>query len=52
MGANYIMISLVVAAVILLIVWLIRKNRRDRKDFEKAVNASDVKPEQHKDDQI
>jgi hypothetical protein len=52
MGINYLLISLVVAAVIVLVVWVVRKNRKDRKDLEKTINASDVKPEQHEDDAI
>lgn len=52
MNTNYLIIGLVLVLVIVLIVWLIKKNQKDRKDFEKAVNASDVKPEQHENDQM
>lgn len=52
MNTNYLIIGLALAAVIALVIWLIKKNRKDQKDFERAVNASDVKPEQHEKDKI
>ncbi len=52
MEMNYVIVGLVVVAVIVLIVWLVRRNRKDEKNFERTVNASELNPEKHKEDEI
>ncbi len=49
---NYVIIGLVVVAVIMLIVWLVRQNRKDEENFEQTVNASELNPDKHKEDGI
>lgn len=46
---NYPVAGLIVLAVFIGIVYLIRRNRKDEKDFEKQVGRSDIKPERHDD---
>ncbi len=52
MEMNYIIVGFVVVAVIVLIIWLMRKNQKDEKNFEQTVNASELNPEKHKEDEI
>ncbi|WP_257667628.1 FeoB-associated Cys-rich membrane protein [Parapedobacter tibetensis] len=52
METNYIIIGLVLTAVIVLIIWLIRRNQKDRKDFERTVNQSELNLKKHKEDDI
>lgn len=52
MEINYLITGLVVLAVICLIIFLIRKNRKDKKTFEKEVIESEIKPEQHDADKV
>lgn len=52
MGINYVIVCLVLAAVILLIVWLFRRNQKDRKDFERKINLFDLDPQKHDDEEV
>jgi preprotein translocase subunit YajC len=47
MDVNYVVVALVVLGIILLIVFLIRRNNKDRRDFEKQLNDTEIKPDQH-----
>ena len=47
MDVNYPIAGVVLLAVILLIIYLIRKNQKDRKEFEKQIIDSELKPEKH-----
>lgn len=49
---NYPIAGLVVVVVIGLIVFLIRRNIKDKKKFEKEQIKSELKPEKHDDDRI
>ena len=49
MEINYVTVGLVVLAVIALIIWLILRNRKDEKKFEKDMNQPEIKPDQHSD---
>jgi hypothetical protein len=51
MATNYFIIGLVALGVAFLIIWIIRRNRRDKKDLERKLNLSDLEPEKHDDDQ-
>ncbi|HEY0898970.1 MAG TPA: hypothetical protein VGD90_06530 [Sphingobacteriaceae bacterium] len=52
MDINILVIGLVVIAALVLLVWLIRQNLRDKREFEKNSNLSELKPDLHKSDKI
>ncbi|MFD2963226.1 hypothetical protein ACFS6J_15600 [Olivibacter jilunii] len=52
MVTNIIIITLVSIAIIAILIWFLRKNRRDRKDMERTIHLRDVNPEKHKDEQV
>jgi hypothetical protein len=47
MDIDYGIAGLVLLGVIILIVFLIRRNNKDKHDFEKQMNESEIKPGQH-----
>ncbi len=49
MEINYSIIGLIILVVVVLVIFLIRRNHKDEKDFEKNLNQSEIKPEEHKD---
>jgi len=49
MEMNYPIVGVILLIAILIIVFLIRRNKKDREDFEKNINESEMEPEQHKD---
>jgi LPXTG-motif cell wall-anchored protein len=49
MNINYSLVGLVALAGIILLIFLIRRNQKDKKDFEKDITKSEIEPEQHKD---
>lgn len=49
MEINYSLVGLIALLVVVLIVFLARKNYKDEKDFEKKLNDSEISPEEHKD---
>lgn len=52
MDINYVIVAAVLFVVILLIVFLIRRNQKDRKAFEKEVKDSELKPDKHEDNKV
>ncbi|MET3115661.1 hypothetical protein AAKU52_003413 [Pedobacter sp. CG_S7] len=52
MDINYWWVSLALLAMILLISWLIRRNQKDKKVYEKEVMQTEIKPEKHDDEKI
>jgi hypothetical protein len=48
MEINYWEVSLFIILMISLIVWLIRRNRKDEQTFEKELIQSELKPEENK----
>ena len=52
MAINYPIVGAVVLAVILLIIFLIRRNQKDEKKFERDMIDSEIKPDKHKDQSI
>jgi len=52
MEINYPVTILILIAAIILIIVMIRRNRKDEKDFEKAVNQSELEPEEHKKNEL
>jgi hypothetical protein len=52
MVSEYMYAAIIAALVIALIIYLIRRNRKDQKILEKEMNLSELKPEEHKDDSV
>lgn len=52
MEINYPIVVLVLVAVAGLIIYLIQKNRKDKKKFEKETIQSELNPEKHDTDHI
>ena len=49
MEINYSIVGLVLIIAVAIIIILIRRNKKDQKNFEKSVNKSEIQPEEHKD---
>lgn len=49
MEINYPIVGVILLIAIVIIIVIIRRNKRDQKDFEKNVNESEMRPEEHKD---
>jgi hypothetical protein len=47
MEVGYFFAGLVLIAVVVLIVYLIRRNRKDERNFESDLNRSELKPDKH-----
>jgi uncharacterized membrane protein YiaA len=52
METGYFFAGLVLIAVVALIIYLIRRNRKDEKQFEKDFNRSELKPDKHDDEHL
>lgn len=52
MEIGYVFAGLVLIVVVALIVYLIRRNQKDEKQFEKDLNRSELKPDNHDDEQL
>ena len=52
MEVNYFIVVLVLLAAILFILWFIKRNRKDKKEFEKEINQKELTPEKHDEDRI
>ena len=48
---NYLEVSLAVLAVVVLVVWLVRRNIKDEKKFEKDMIQSEMKPDTEEQDE-
>jgi hypothetical protein len=46
---NYWWLTIMVLAAAVLITWLIKRDHRDKRDFEKDIIQSELKPEKHDD---
>ncbi len=49
MEFNYPIVGVILLIAVLIIFALIRRNKKDQKNFEKSINESEMEPEQHKD---
>jgi putative exporter of polyketide antibiotics len=49
MDINYWGVGLFIAVMVALIIWLIKRNRKDEKTFEKDIIQSELKPEDDND---
>ncbi len=47
MEINYLIVGLVLLGVIVLIVWLVRRNLKDKKELERKLNLFDLQPDKH-----
>jgi hypothetical protein len=47
-GFNNWWLGLFILLMIILVIWLIRRNLKDKKSFEKDLMASELKPEEDK----
>lgn len=52
MELNYPIIGLILLAAFILLLYLIRRNRKDEREFEKDFTKGEIEPEEHKEDQI
>jgi LPXTG-motif cell wall-anchored protein len=52
MEMNYAILGIVGFAVILLIVFLVRKNKKDQKDYEHNEIQSDLPPKKHDEEHL
>jgi preprotein translocase subunit YajC len=52
MEINYWIVIPLIIIILLFLAWLIRRNVKDEKKFEKEANQSDVKPAKHDDNKI
>lgn len=51
MDINYLVIGLVLVAVFALIIYLIRRNSKDRRKLEKDIARAELKPDKHNEDE-
>lgn len=52
MEIDYALIGVIALVLIIFIMWLIRRNIKDEKDFEKDNIQSELKPEKHDKDRV
>ncbi|MEJ7692755.1 hypothetical protein [Daejeonella sp.] len=50
MEFNYTTVGIILFIAIVIIFVLIRRNKKDQKDFEKNINESEMLPDEHKQD--
>jgi hypothetical protein len=44
---NYWWVGLLILGTAILITWLIKRDRKDKKDFKEEIIKSEIKPEEH-----
>lgn len=52
MDINYLITALVLIGAVVGLILLIRKNRKDLKEFEQKMNQESIEPETHKEEKI
>lgn len=52
MELNYLIIIPVIIIIAALVIFLIRRNRKDENELEQRLNKPDLKPEKHDEDNI
>ena len=50
MDINYWWIAPLAIAVIIMIIWVLKRDQKDKDDFEKEIIESELPPEKHDDD--
>ena len=48
---DYIILGVLLILIIVLLIFIIKRNNKDRKKFERDLNQSEIKPEQHSDNE-
>ena len=48
MEINYTITGIVILVAIVLVIMIIKRNRKDMKNLEKGLNESEIEPEEHK----
>ena len=51
MEFNVVVISILVVAIILFVVFVIKRNRKDQKSLEKELNQKEITPDKHDENQ-
>lgn len=51
MEFNVVVISILVVAIILFVVFVIKRNRKDQKSLEKELNEKELTPDRHDENQ-
>ncbi len=52
MNLNYLVTAIVIVVALAVLIYLIRKNRKDEKAFEQDMTRSEIEPEEHKNEKI
>lgn len=52
MKVNVVILAILIVAALGFIYFVIKRNNKDRKDYEEELKNEDIKPEQHKKDKI
>lgn len=50
MNTDYAWIGVFLIAMVILVIWLIRRNQKDKTELEEDLIQSDLKPEKHDED--
>ncbi|HEY0669482.1 MAG TPA: hypothetical protein VGD22_14965 [Sphingobacteriaceae bacterium] len=48
---NYTILGIFLIPIILFLIFIIRRNNKDRKSFERDLNRSEMEPDQHTDEE-
>jgi len=51
MEINYWWLSLILLVIAILVIWLIKRDRKDEEELEHEIIQSELKPEKHEDDE-
>lgn len=52
MERNTIIEGVIILLVIILVIYLVSRNRKDQEKIEQEMNQSEIKPEKHDDDNV
>ncbi len=47
MQINYFIVGIAISLLIVLMIWIVKTNRKDEKDFEKQIIDRELKPREH-----
>ncbi|XHR92443.1 hypothetical protein ACFJIV_19025 [Mucilaginibacter sp. UC70_90] len=47
MQINYFIVGIAISLLIALMIWIVKTNRKDEKDFEKQIIDRELKPREH-----
>jgi hypothetical protein len=52
MDINYGWVGFALLLMIILIIWIIKRNKKDEKEYEDEIIQSEIKPKKHEDDKV